>query len=88
MDVLQEAMGSEKATTIMLLFGNTQAKLKINRILSDMFMVVSGVFQDGLSSTLFTAYLEAALCHIPQVSESGVPFDDLEYADDVSFIHM
>ena len=38
-------------------------------------------------STLFTPYLEAALCHISQFSELGVPFDDLEYADGVSFIH-
>ena len=86
--MLQEALGSDKAKAIMLLFENTQAKVKINRTLSHTFDVGSGVLQgDGLSPTLFTAYLEAALHHIPQVSESGVPFDDLEYADDVSFIH-
>ena len=72
----------------MLLFGNTQAKVKINRTLSNTFNVDTAVFQgDGLSPTPFTAYLEAALRHILQVSESGVPFDDLEYADDVNFIH-
>ena len=36
---------------------------------------------------LLQAYLEAALHHIPQVSESGVTFAALEYADDISFIH-
>ena len=88
LEVLQESLGSDKANAIMLLFENTQAKVKINRTLSHTFDVGSGVFQgDGLSPKLFTAYLEAALRHIPQVSESGVPFDDLEYADDISFIH-
>ena len=81
-------LGSKKTKAIMLLFENTQAKVKMNRTLSHTFNVGSGVFQgDGLSPTPFTAYLEAALRHIPQVSESGVTFADLEYADDVSFIH-
>ena len=31
--------------------------------------------------------MEAALRRMPQVSKSGVTFDDLEYADDVSFVH-
>ena len=87
-NVLQEALGSKNTKAIMQHFGNTQGKVKIDRTLSHTFNVGSGVFQgDGLSPTLSTAYLEAALCHIPQVSESGVPFDYLEYADDVSFIH-
>lgn len=88
MDVLQVALGSKKTKAITLLFGNTQAKVKINQTLSNKFNVDTGVFQgDGLSPSLFTAYLEAALRHIPQVSEWGVPFHALQYADDVSFIH-
>ena len=63
-EVFQEAVGSEKTTAIMLLFGSTQAQVKINRTLSDTFTVSSGTFQgDGLSPMLFTANLEAALRH-------------------------
>ena len=59
-EVFQKAMKSKKTTAIMILFGNTQAKVKINRTLS-----YSAIQGDGLSPTLFTAYLEAALRHIP-----------------------
>ena len=53
LEVLQEALGSDKANAIMLLFENTQAKVKIKRTLSHSFDVGSGVFQgDGLSPTL------------------------------------
>ena len=31
-EVFQEAVGSEKTTAIMLHFGSTQAKVKINRV--------------------------------------------------------
>ena len=97
LDLLRDAGCSEDDIKLVrYLLSNTKLKIKIEKTVSDEFIVSIGAFQgDSLSGNLFTVYLAGALYHLravtmhirlnPPISDQLLPLE-WEYADDVDFL--
>ena len=97
LNLLREAGCSEDDLKLVrYLLSNTKLKIKIEKTVSDEFIVSIGAFQgDSLSGNLFTVYLAGALYHLravtmhirvnPPISQQLLPLE-WEYADDVDFL--